>query len=769
MAACALVVAVGVSVAADSTETSSFGADGVATHSLGVHFAETHFWRLMARADGGLVAQRDDSLESYLPDGAPDPAAPPRHFERYSRIFPVAGGKSLVLSRAELTRINADGSVDTSFGGGTVKVASEARTVAELPSGKVLVVGFGAGGTHEVFTWVTVQVVNSDGSIDRGVGKDGTLTLETTSYNEGIERFEIAPTADGGALVSGGRLLLLLRADGSPDPGFGDGGLVDTLLPVVGARMLADGSVAAVGWNAGAGRDYDLTTLRYTAAGKPDPAFGPNGIRHFDFGEHEEAKVASWAADGSVIVGGRAEARGPCPREAGCEEMPIAAAFDAAGNLDTTFGQGGLLRLTALAAVPEGSRSEGMTALTRRPDGSIAAAGGAAPAATVAFLAAFSPDGALLPGFGSGGIVRVRRPVLAHQAFVGFAPMADGKILAAGTTDLGIDDQPVLVRYAADGSLDPSFGDGAGYLLVGRSRGAKGFAVDDSGQVLMGVYSYPRSRVLRLRADDGAPVRSFGADGAVLLPKSIWIRSLGFAKDGGAIVLGARDVSGPEEPGVLLRFRPDGKPDRTFGENGRLELRLPGGEEVKAKALLASSRGRILVAGRSGRRFAVASLLPNGKPAPEFGADGWKLLRAGGTVQSIALRRVGSHIYLAGAVDDEEDERVVLFRFRSDGRLDRSFGNRGRRAVSLSRSGQPKAILPTPNGVLVVLNEGPKPLLFFSRNGQLHRRPVASRPQYVENVRATITQGQLVLGWNKFSREIQRHVHYLAKRPLSGR
>ncbi|HEU4463275.1 MAG TPA: hypothetical protein VFR75_11850, partial [Solirubrobacterales bacterium] len=317
--------------------------------------------------------------------------------------------------------------------------------------------------------------------------------------------------------------------------------------------------------------------------------------------------------------------------------------------------------------------------------------------------------------------------------------------------------------------LDPSFGDGAGDLLLGGSGWARGFAVDDSGQALLGVPGYPRSRVLRLNADNGAPVRSFGADGAILLPKKIWIRSLGFAKDGGAIVLGARDVSGPAEPGVLLSFRPGGKRDRTFGENGRLELRLPGGEEVKAKALLASSRGRILVAGRSGRRIAVASLLPNGKPDRDFSADGWKLLRAGGTVQSIALRRVGAHIYLAAAVDDEERERVVLVRFRKDGRLDRSFGSRGRRTVSLSRSGQPKAILPTPNGVLVVLNEGPKPLLFLSRNGQLHRRPVASRPQHVENVRATITGGQLVLGWNKFSREIQRHVHYLAKRPLSDR
>ena len=768
-AAGALAAAVAVSVAADPTETSTFGADGIATNSLGVHFDESEFWRVTARPDGGLVAQRDDSVESYLPDGAPDPAQPPRHFKEYSQVFPVSDGKSLVLSYGKLTRLNSDGSVDAGFGGGSVAVAGDADTVAELPSGKILVVGFGSGGTHQIISWITVQLVNPDGSIDRGLGRDGTLTLEATTYNEPVSRFEISPTADGGALVSGGRFLLRLRADGSPDPGFGDGGLVDTVLPVAGARVQADGSVAAVGWNAGAGRDFDLTTLRFSAAGKPDSSFGPNGIRHFDFGGHEVAKVALWAADGSVIVGGRAEAASPCPREEGCEEMPIAAAFDPAGNLDTTFGQGGLLRLTALTAGSEGRRSEGVTALARRPDGSVVAAGSAPPAATVAFLAAFSPGGVLLSGFGSAGIVSVRRPVPATQRFVGFAPLPDGKILAAGTSDVGIDDQPVLVRYAADGSLDPSFGNGAGYLLFGRSQGARGFAADDSEQVLMGIYSYPRNRLLWLRADDGSPVRSFGTDGAILLPKRIWINSLGFAGDGDAIVLASRDVSGPAEPGVLLRFHPSGKRDRTFGDNGRLDLRLPGGREVQGKALVANAGGRILVAGESNRRFVLASLRADGRPAPGFGPGGWSLVRAGGTVQSVALRRIGPYIYLAGAVDDEERHRVVLVRFDKKGHLDRTFGRRGRHTVTLSRPFQPKAILPTGKGVLVVLNQGPKPLLYFSPNGQARRRPVGPRAQYVDNLRATITHGQLVLGWNQFSRAIKRNVYYLAKRPLSDR
>ncbi len=766
-AACALAAVVAVSVAADATETNTFGKDGIASQSLGIHFDETQFSSVVARADGGLVAQREDQVESYRPDGAPDPAAPPQRVSQYRRAFPLAGGKSLVLDESRLTRVNGDGSVDTSFGGGSVKVAPEAHAAAELASGKILVVGIGSGGTHQILAWVTVELINPDGSIDRAVGHDGKLVLSLTPYNEGKGALEIAPAEDGGALVSGGRFLLELRADGSPNPSFGGDGLVDDLPPLVGGRFLPDGSVAAVGWAPeGSGEDRDLAVLRYTAAGKPDPAFGPEGIRRFDLGGEEQAGVASWAADGSVVVGGRAEQHGPCPREEGCEEVPVLAAFDPAGNLDSAFGQGGVLKLTALAAAPATYRGGGVMALVRRPDGSFVAAGGAAPARTVAFLAAFSPEGALLSGFGEGGIVRVRQPVPAAQRLVGFAPLGNGKLLAAGTTDLGIDDRPVLIRYAADGSLDPSFGDGAGNVIVGRSRFAMGFAADGSGQVLMGLYAYPRSRLLRLSAADGAPVQSFGSDGSVLLPRRVRVAGLGFGRDGDAIVLGTHDIAGPAEPGVVLRFRPSGKPDRNFGRNGRLDLRLPSGGEVRGRALVAGSGGRILVGGKAGRRFAIASLLPDGRLDPRFGSGGWSLVRAGGAAKSLALSRAGSHIYLAGVAGDEERLHVVLMRFDDDGRLDRTFGNQGRLIASISNPAQPKAIVPTGGGALVVLNGGPRPLLFFARDGKVRRQPVAQHQQFVGNVRATVSRGQLILGWNAFSSAIRRNSYYLARRPL---
>ena len=762
-AACALAAIVAVAVAEDVTEAGTFGKDGIATQSLGVHFNETQFSSVEARPDGGLVALRGDQLESYLASGAPDPAAPPHRVSIYRKAFPLAGGKSLVAGALSLTRVNADGSADPSFGGtGTIKVPVQAQAAAELPSGKILIADTISGGTHTIINEVRVALLNPDGSADQGLGTRGEIALSLPPNLSGGGVAAIALTGEGGALVVGGSFLLELRADGSPNPGFGSNGLITGLPTLVGARVLPDGSVEAVGSGAGPTGE-DLLALRYTAAGRPDLGFGPEGRRSFDLGGEEQARAASWAADGSVVVGGSSAEAGPCRKDESCAEAPILAALDPGGSLDPGFGDGGVLRLTSLAATPP-SWFRGIAALTRRPDGSIVAAGGSPPSGTVAFLAAFSPVGALLPGFGEGGIVRVRQPVPATQSVTGLARLASGKLLAAGTTDVGYDNAPVLIRYGADGGLDRSFGAGAGYVSLGGSHFARGFAVNASGQALVGVYEYPRSRLL-LRAADGAPVPSFGSGGAVQLPRRVRIEALGFDRDA-AVVVGSHDFAGDAEPGIVLRFLASGKPDPAFGRNGRVVLRPRGGGEMRARALGGESKGRMLVGGIVGRRLAMTRLLPDGRPDPRFGSGGWAFASAGGVATSVALRRVGSRIYLAGVVPSGDRFRVVLLRFGEDGRLDPSFGRDGRRTASISKSAQPKAIMPSRSGVLVVLSRGARPLLSFGRGGSVRRRWVGSRPQFVDDVRATTSGGRLLLGWNAFSRAIRRDVYYLARRSL---
>lgn len=766
------VLAASAALAAAEDATSIFGKDGIATQSLGVHFEETQFSSVEARADGGVIAKSDDQLESYLANGAPDPAAPPQRVSRSRRVFQLAGGKRLVAAEDSLTRVNADGSADLGFGGsGTVKSPFwTPQAAVELPSGEILVASVESGGLHTFFTNLMVAVVNQDGSIDRDFGTKGVLTVSLAeSRLEGAAVIAIVPTADGGVLMIGGSFLYEMHADGSPNSGFGSDGLVTELPPIVGGRTLADGSIELVGSAHGSSNE-DLAVLHYTAAGSPDSGFGPGGVRTFDLGGDEQARAASWAPDGSVVVGGVSIETGSCSKAERCEGVPVLAGFDPDGGLDSGFGSGGVLRLTALASDLQGWYRDGVNALTRRPDGSFVAVGGVPPEHTVAFLAAFSPQGVLLPEFGEGGIARVRRAVPATQQLSGLVRLANDKLLAAGTTDVGTSRTPVLIRYDVDGSLDSSFGSGAGYVPLEGSNVAMGFAVNGAGQSLVGVYGYPYSRLL-LRAADGAPVPTFGSGGSVQLPKRVRVEALGFAPVGDAIVAGGENVAGTGEPGIVLRFRPDGRPNLGFGRKGRVEPRPPGSGEMRVRTLLAGREG-ILVAGSAGRhfsmgrRFALTRLLADGRPDHRFGAGGWALANAGGTLQSVKLTSAGSHLYLAGVVRNDDRRRVELLRFDSDGHPDLTFGRHGRCTASIPWQAQPAAIVPSRGGTLVVLNKGSRPLLRFARNGKVRRSPVGSRPRFVENVRATTSGSRLLLGWNAFSHTIGRSIYHLASRAL---
>jgi uncharacterized delta-60 repeat protein len=678
-----------------------------------------------------------------------------------------------VQEGSTLTRLNPDGSVDTSFGTqGKIDSVGYASTATELPSGQILVAGTGSGGTHVTFYFVDYKLIGADGSAGGGPGSEGQM-LSLPGDGGGVS--EIAPGPDGGSLIVGGNFLLELRADGTPNPAFGANGfVVHRGLSLVGARVLPDGSVHAVG--TGPGHDgEDLLYIHLTAAGQPDPAFGSEGARLFDLGGEEEAHAATWGADGAVFVGGAAQPHGACFEVTDCEEVPILAAFDPAGSLEPAFGTGGVVRLEALRGRTEHFTGNGVELLTRRPDGSLVAAGSASPEKTVAFLAALSPQGVFLPGFGEGGIVRERRATPAEQTIAGIVPAGQGGMLALGNSTLGVDSTPLVIRYASDGSLDGSFGDGAGYVVLGETGYTTGFADDGHGHLLTTLSDYPRSRLVKIRSADGAPEASFGSNGAVTLPKRIFTEAVAFAADGGAIVMGSRDVSGPAEPGVVLRYDRDGKPDRRFGKGGRVDLIAPGRREMRARALATVPGDRTLVAGFSHHSYALVRLLRDGRPDPRFGSRGWtltavggqQLTSRGGRTRAVALGRDGSHIYLAGVTRDGKRFGLTLLRFHRDGQVDRSFARNGRRTVSIPQAAEPNAIVPTRHGALVVLNGGLRPLVTFANDGRVRQRSVGRGPE-LTNVRAAVSGGRLALGWNARI-PAYGNAYYLGEQPLRAR
>jgi uncharacterized delta-60 repeat protein len=266
----------------------------------------------------------------------------------------------------------------------------------------------------------------------------------------------------------------------------------------------------------------------------------------------------------------------------------------------------------------------------------------------------------------------------------------------------------------------------------------------------------------------GAPVRSFGSDGAVALPREVRVQALAFVPNGDFVVLGRKNAGGSAESSLLLRFHADGRRDAGFGSNGRVDLR-PGGRRMKASALVPDGRGRVLVAGVSRRRFAMVRLLAGGTPDPSFGARGWVLPSAGRAwahAKEVALTRAGSRIYLAGTARNGDLIRLSLMQFRPDGSPAAGFAKAGRRTVTIPHRLEPESVVAAGGDALVVLGGGPEPLVSFSRTGKVRREQVAGAPSLFEGLQAVRWGDRVAVGGTGFLPESGHYAYFLAARAL---
>jgi len=216
-------------------------------------------------------------------------------------------------------------------------------------------------------------------------------------------------------------------------------------------------------------------------------------------------------------------------------------AYAAAGDLDPSFGAAGQAETNfGRVVIP--------SAALLQPDGNIVVAAGfnATPIAAEAMaLVRYLADGSLDPSFGNGGVSEFA----AFTDFVNIpnalALQSDAKILVAGETRnaMGGIDEFVLARFNPDGIVDNSFGNAG---VVATSFG---------------------------------PIRS-SADAILLQP------------DGQILVSGVLVLGGARTPlrTVLARYNPDGSLDTSFGDGGRVVVIAIG----DANQVALDSDGRIL-------------------------------------------------------------------------------------------------------------------------------------------------------------------------------
>lgn len=345
---------------------------------------------------------------------------------------------------------------------------------------------------------------------------------------------------------------------------------------------------------------------------------------------------ATLQPDGKVLVAGYALRNRVGPA------VFAVSRFLADGTLDETWGEKGIV-YTGFGA----GRCEA-DVVRVCPDGKVVVGGGVydVPNAPIG-IARFTTDGQLDPTFNGNGLVTFALDGQTSTVCQRLAVQADGKIVVIANRTKPDQKDFAVIRFTADGQLDPEWGAGTGIVTT-----------DFEG-----------------------------------MPDSVADVAVQF--DGKVVVLGSSTALAPPRNRLasIARYLSDGSLDPAFHGTGKRTFAGPlfanKATSFDAHALALQSDGKILLGGNghpgssftspSTRRFLLARLHADGVQDETFNGTGWgaTLSTAAEGIEALALH--DGKILAAGLTYEEPQmtSRISVVRYRSDGSLDETFDQQG--------------------------------------------------------------------------------------------
>ncbi|MGZ4136650.1 MAG: hypothetical protein ACXVPX_03685 [Actinomycetota bacterium] len=380
------------------------------------------------------------------------------------------------------------------------------------------------------------------GDLDTSFGRSGKVVTDVTKRGDGVNAVAITSTGRivvAGTSKDGARFAIAqYRTDGSLDRTFGDHGIVQTNVTdandvLHGVAVQPDGEIVVAG-QAGTGPRF--VVARYTADGVLDPTFGGDGMVSTSF----EAKGGDAAVAVAVLPDGEILAAGVAHTNCSCERYAVAR-YDTDGRLDRTFGTDGKATVHFRSGGEPG-------AMAVAADGSIVLVGGNVPDVDKFQVTRFTADGAIDTTFGGGDGKVTTNTGQGEEAATGVAIDRGGSVIVIGYTDLPHEggetfgpSKFALVRYAGDGSLDRSFRTN-GRVKTAFSTDAfpHGVVVQADGKIVAVGGVGTRFGLVRY-ATDGTLDPTFGGDGKVTTNLSSDVddaRAIALQEDGRIVVAG---------------------------------------------------------------------------------------------------------------------------------------------------------------------------------------------------------------------------------------
>jgi uncharacterized delta-60 repeat protein len=418
-------------------------------------------------------------------------------------------------------------------------------------------------------------------------------------------------------------------APGMLDSSFGQGGKLTTDFPglldngdiAYTSTVQSDGKIIVAG-RAGVGPTApgrinaigDFGLARYNSNGTLDNTFGKGGLVRTSFTiDRDQVRALAIQDDGKIVAAGFAggELTGDF----------ALARYNPNGSLDTSFGNGGKVT-TDISGVGDGIRG-----LEILPNGKLLVAG--AINVNPGF-AQYNADGSLDTSFGDGGVVLANSD-LGH--FFDMKRLNNGQFIVVGSANLDF----VIARFNADGSLDNTFGEdnGATFTSVSPlSDTALSMAIRPNGKIVVSGWANGIDPIgaqgdsefaLAQYTANGSLDPSFGNGGITTAnPTNLKdnLFSIALQSDGKIVaagVTGAADLLVFTDPllgdTIATRYNANGSVDTSFGSNGIATINYSSyGEEGISVSL--QNDEKIIIAGGAftsptNLDFTVTRLLKN--------------------------------------------------------------------------------------------------------------------------------------------------------------
>ncbi|HKG11857.1 MAG TPA: hypothetical protein VKB12_00905, partial [Pyrinomonadaceae bacterium] len=378
----------------------------------------------------------------------------------------VVGGYAVDLANGDkefaLVRYNYDGSLDTTFGGGTGKVVTDFNGTSDRiwgitlqPDGKIVAAGETVSAVFPGTNDIAVARYTTAGVLDTTFGGTGKVT---TDHGLGANNAANAVTMSGTNIVvagyetvSGNNDFMVARytSAGVLDPTFGTLGVTTTgfsgFSDVARAVALDSTGRIVLGGHANNGTDDDFALARYTAGGVLDAAFvaGAGKVALDIFGSSADQAFALVVnqADNSVVLAGSAYNNGTGNKDFALARYSSTGALQ--GTTTTDFGNS-----------PDVAQ-----ALVRQSDGKMVAAGFSrySTSSDDFALARYNADGTPDTTFDGDGKLTMRISNADERAY-GVAQDFEGKLVCAGFAAVPgaspVTRNFALARFNSNGTLD---------------------------------------------------------------------------------------------------------------------------------------------------------------------------------------------------------------------------------------------------------------------------------------------------------------------------